>query len=598
MLRTSFRYLSVMKYLLRLALLACIAVPVMAKPSDTIVPLGKLVGFWRYSAALGPYHEGGQALQTVPDCMLKGDFQYRKRPYTKEVLFADHLSMVRILGGFNDKKGPKGISASAVRERDLAYRDKNGKIRYRMHLLRPRLQPYIESGYTDLTIVLDNVPWCFPEKPATGSLGQYSPPRDPKEWHLFIQTFCNELVKILGREQASKLRFRVGTENGGRKRFDGTHEEYVHHYENTAAAVRSVLPDAECGCYNISGVSMKGVREHHNVKALELAKHCFTKPNSVDGKSPTPFDWVAYSRYYRPGGDPMVHARTCREVWEAFENTAPGLKGVSREIHEFGIAPWGEVSKGVFASSEPGALGTALTCQMMLRLREAGIQRLWHWGVLDRYRNQKHQLVSLPTGTAWLMSVLEYMRGGEAFLLEPLTKSEAGADHLALAVKLNDRVMILISSYNRKIAIHTSEAVTFPLPTELGSIAGKKVFSVRLDRKSSVHDMIRRDLTSAGLLKADFAKRHDRLGSVRQMGTGRQAEKMAGNAQPKYEQQWVDSLTLKPASRESCAIQSNGLATTVTVHLAPPELLVLSIPVDETRSGGQRRPQAVQSKRD
>ncbi|MGZ0706853.1 hypothetical protein ACWPKO_00780 [Coraliomargarita sp. W4R53] len=565
-----------MKYFLGLVVFVCIAVSVVAQESDSIVSLGKLDAFWRYSAALGPYHEGGQALETVPDYMLKGDFAYRKRPYAKEALFADHLSMVRILGGFKDTK-----SSSAVRERDLAYRDSDGEIAYRMHLLQARLQPYIENGYSrDLTIVLDNVPWCFPENPASSTLGQHSPPQDPKEWYLFIQAVCEELVHVLGPQEANQLRFRVGTENGGRERFDGTHEEYVYHYQNTAAAVRSVLPDVDIGCYNISGVSLKGVRELHNVRALELAERCFSERNPVDGQSSTPFDWVAYSRYFRPGEDPMSHARICRDVWEAFENTAPELQGVSREIHEFGIAPWGEVAKGTFASSESGALGAALTCQMMLRLREAGIQRLWHWGVLDRYRNQHNKLDYLPEGSAWLMTVLDAMSGGEAFLLEPSTQSAAGTDHLALGVKLEDRVMILISSYNREIAKHTSESVTFPLPYELGRIAGKKVYSLRLNRDSSIHDTIRRDLSAADLLEDDFVTRPDRLGSVRQMGIGRPAEKLVGNAQAKYEQLWVDSLTLKPISRESCVIESMGFSTTVTVELAPPELLLLSIPMN------------------
>jgi hypothetical protein len=133
---------------------------------------------------------------------------------------------------------------------------------------------------------------------------------------------------------------------------------------------------------------------------IALAEHCAREANLSDGRKPTPFDWVAYSRYFRPGDTALDHARTCREVWEAFAQSVPELRGISREIHEFGIAPWGELDKGVFASAEPGALGAALTCQMMLRLREAGIRRLWHWGVLDQLRGAKDQVSILPTGTA------------------------------------------------------------------------------------------------------------------------------------------------------------------------------------------------------
>ncbi len=538
---------------------------------DAIVPLGKLDGFWRYSAALGPFHEEGQGLDVVPDCMSQGDFPYRKRPYAREALFADHLSMVRILGGFSDE-GKKG---AVVQQRDLAYRDASGKILYRMELLAPRLKPYLESEYTNLTIVLDNVPWCFPDKPASVYLGQKSPPRDAQEWSAFIQEVCRELVRIMGGEQANRLRFRVGTENGSRKRFDGTHADYVRHYGNTAAAVRSILPNAQVGCYNISGVSMKAMtdshNESHNVNAFELAKHCFSaSPQAI------PFDWVAYSRYYRPGDDPLTHARTCREVWDAFENCVPELKGGSREIQEFGIAPWGEVDKGTFASAEPGVLGAALTCQMMLRLREAGIDRLWHWSVLDRYRNAANKLVNVPTGEAWLLSILESMRDGESFLLSPVQESPHGTRHLALAARLGDRVIILFSSYNPNASMHASERAAFNLPPQLESLANRKPSYVRLDWESSVHDTIRRDLAAAKLLKDDFVSRPDRLGIIRQMGLDREAEKLIGSKQDAYDKLWIDSLTLKPMDSKSYSISSR----TLTINLAAPELLLLSIDAD------------------
>ena len=545
------------------------------KPEEKIVPLGKWEGFWRYSAALGPYHEEGQGLEVVPDCMLHGDFPYSKRPYPREALFADHLSLVRILGGFSNA----GKEGAAVSLRDLAYRDDNGKIQYRMDLLERRLKPYLDNGYTDFTIVLDNVPWCFPEKPEEGNLGQIAPPKDSQEWYGFIQTFCRELVRIMGREQAERLRFRVGTENGSRKRFDGTHADFVRHYETSAAAVRSVLPAAPVGCYNISGVTMKGMQETHNVNAFELAKHCFTQNNSFDGKLPTPFDWVAYSRYYRVGEDPLSNAQVCNQVWSEFGRQVPELQGVSREIHEFGIAPWGEVSADVFTSSEPGVLGATLTCQMMLRMREAGINRLWHWGVLDKYRNAAKKLVSVPTGEAWLMSILESMRGGDAYLLSPVNNSANGTKYLALASNVGQRVIVLFSSYNPDVSQHKSERVTFNLPPQLGNLTNGKTSYVRLDRESSVHDTIRKDLAAANLLQDDFIRRPDRLGAIRQMGLGVEAEKLVGSSQEAYDKLWIESLTLKPMDREACSIGESTLA----VDLSVPEILVLSIEVPTSK---------------
>ena len=548
------------------------------------VPLGKLDAFWRYSAGLGPFHERGQGLNTVPDILLTGSFPYRKRPFPQEALFADHLSLVRFLGGFSDGSD-KGQPDPAVRERDLAWRDADGKIRYRMELVRPRLQPYLDNGYTDLTIVLDNVPWCFPEKPEAKKFGNVVVPRSAEEWKQFIEVLCREIVKTMGSEAAGRLRFRVGTENGSEKRFVGTHDDYVRHYQSTVAAVRSVLPTAKIGPYNISGgVSLAAVQTRHNVRPLDLAVTCYREANPFDGKRPSPIDFVAYSRYFRPGDDPVAeHVQPCQEVWEEFGRRVPELKDVSREIHEFGFAPWGEVEQGVFATAEPGALGAAMTCQMMLRLREVGIQRLWHWGVLDKLRGAKQQVSMLPTGLVWLMSVLEYMRDGESFLL-PAPDSRTGTCHLALMTRTAEADLFLASAYNPTIADHTATSVVFRLPALWNGMTLQGARCMRLDRTTSIHDRIRRELNETGHLGDDYKRQPERLGNVREMTKGKAGDRLVADHLGQYHQQWTESMTLRPMAAGVAVMGKDGGTTTLTVTLTPPELLVISIP----RANGQR----------
>ncbi len=547
-------------------ILACVPI-VFAQWSDP-VPLGKLDAFWRYSAVLGPFLEDGQGLLAIPDYVQRGDFPYRKRLFAKEVPFADHLSVVRLLGGYNDGSD-EGPPNAAVRQRDLAYRGTDGVIHYRLELLRPRLQPYLDCGYRDFTIVLDNVPWCFPEKPGINSnLGQSSPPHDPQQWRQFVKALCRQLALILGPDAAGHLRFRVGTENNSRARFDGTYAQYVEHYEASASAVREVLPGAKIGPFNISGVSVRGL-EHSNVNAFALAEHC--------AAARMPMDWVAYSRYYRPGDDPDRHAATCREVWEEFERRVPSLKGVSREIHEFGIAPWGEVAKGIFASREPGALGAALTCQMMWRLREAGITRLWHWGVDDRFRGRRGELKRLFTSQAWLLCVMDRMAGGTACLFPPLEKSPSHTEYLAAGSFVPGRALLMLSAYNTDIAKHPRETVSFRISPEHCDLDIATVRFVHLTQQNSVYDGIRTQFAQADLLKADFVSRPDRLGSVREMGKGRAAEILAADHLEQYEQQWVDSLTLKPLTPEIGTVERDKSGITIRVHLTAPEVLVLDM---------------------
>lgn len=55
---------------------------------------------------------------------------------------------------------------------DLAYLDENGKLRYRLDLVKSRLQKYIDNGYTHFTIGIENVPWAMArEKGMSGSYG-------------------------------------------------------------------------------------------------------------------------------------------------------------------------------------------------------------------------------------------------------------------------------------------------------------------------------------------------------------------------------------------------------------------------------------------
>ncbi|AKJ64479.1 hypothetical protein [Kiritimatiella glycovorans] len=535
-------------------------------------PLGELDAFWRYSPALGPFHEVGQALIEIPDYVLKSDFPYAKKPYPREVPFADHLSMVRILGGFNDGS-EEGEGDPAVRARDLARRDERGDIRYRMELLEPRLRPYLDCGYSSFTIVLDNVPWCFPEDPNAVGLGQYEPPRDPKEWHDFIVVFCRELERILGAEKANQLRFRVGTENNGLERFGGTHEEFVRHYDAAAVAVKTVLPGADFGPYNISGANLRHFPKQ-NVNALALAEHCRTEPNTFNGARGTPFDWVAFSRYYSPDTDVHASARGCYQIWEEFERRFPSLE-FSREIHEFDVAPFGEERRGAFVSEEYGALGAALTAQMTLRLREAGIDRLFHWEMADRFRDRRARMKHLFTGHAWLLSVLERGVGGESYLLEPLFSSMHRTDHLGFLSVGDDWALFVFAAYNRKTDVDEMEEVVFQVPAEVADLRGMRRSTVVLDRETAVHDRIRDDLAAAGLLVDRFVERPDRLGGVREMGKGRPAEGLVGDKLETYHQQWIDSLTLQPLEGEAGSIRRTLEGYTLALNLAPPEVRVI-----------------------
>lgn len=511
-------------------------------------PLGRLEPFWRFSAALGPHLEYGAGLRTIPDFWLRGDFPYRKRPFAREVPFADHLSVVRLLGGYGTPAAPPD---EALKARDLAYRAADGTIRYRMELVRPRLKPYLDAGYQDFTVVLDNMPWCFPEKPILGGYGQSAPPRDPREWQAFITELCRELVRILGPEGAQRLRFRVGTEANGRDRFAGTQEEFLRHYDASAAAVRAIIPTAGFGPYNLIGAQVDSIATKDNVNTFALAAHC-----AATGQ---PFDFVAFSSYPWLGTDPVKAADDCRAVWESFGQRVPSMRQVPREIHEFGV---GKMNAGRF-ESEPGAHGGALTAQMLFRLRAAGCTRMWHWS-MSGFESQ-----------AWLLSVLEQAAGSDAWLLTPSTPAKPGAHHLGMGCFTAARDILVFSAYHQRSKVHTEETVRFTIPRKLLTHATGTVRHVILDRQTAVYDRMRQDLAAADLLAEEFVKNPERLSGVRTMGAGKPAEQLVDRNEAAYERQWVESLTLKPLPTALGRIETTATDATIILRLAPPAVCVL-----------------------
>ncbi len=533
----------------------------MARAEMPSVPLGRLDRFWRYSAALGPYLEIGNGLMEVPKYMLAGDFPYRKRPFSKEVLFADELSIVRLLGGYLIP----GESERELAERDLAWCDDEGKIRYRMGLLKPRLQPYIDNGYSELTLVLDNVPYCFPAKPKAVGLGQFMPPRDSAEWKAFIVEVARWIDDLFGPEGASKLRFRVGTENDSTDRWGGTQAQYIQHYQDSAAAVREIIPQARISFYNISGVSVQDI-PYENVNAFALAERCHQDVPH------TPIDFIAFSRYYWQQDDPEQNALQCGGVWQKFVQLVPGLKNVSREIQEFGTATWEQTTRGQPARSEPGALGAAQMMQLTFRLRQAGTNRLWHWSPLDtEIRNSQGALTSLPTGQAWVYLVMEQMAGGETFLF-PIASRGDGVKRLAVGSFQRDSAILLASAYHPAGAMGPQETIELQLPMRS---VGRAPRIARLNASNCVHSLVRNDLATAGYLAEPFVRNPRFLGYVREMeAKGSSAgEFLAAQNEPKYIQAWTDSLTLRAMTSNDGAVDGN----VCRLQIATPELVVVAL---------------------
>jgi len=538
--------------------------------ADGIKSLGKMNGFYRYTAVLGPQLEGGYQVTAIPEWMQETDLPYQKRPYEKEIPFADGLSVVRLLSASKtaeDANKPGGTM-------DLVYRNPSGQLQYRWEVLKARLDPYINLGYTDLTLVMDNIPWCFPKIPVIGEYGQMGAPAEYQEWYAFMKAMCAELKRIYGQETVKHFRFRMGTEMQDARRWTGGYEGYLHYYDLAAKAVQEEIPGAGFGPFNRS-VPQKG----EAVSIIELAKHC--------ARENVPFDFLARSFYFfssqpKPGVFGNIHPdqRTdeLETLWEQLEQIDPKYKNLSREVQEFG--PHLSTEDGIYGF-DTGARGAAQTFHTVVQFREIGVDRLWHWDVFEKVDADKQLLYSI----GWLYSVFDHLRGGNAFVLPVQSAADNGNTHKALLIVLEDRAILMVSCWNVDRLKQTPDQLTLRLPD---SVLLKKIGTVQalsFTETNSVYDVLRRDLASADMLSEKHKKhRGAPATSVIQNGYDRMAADKKAGAQfvsghwEKYEQLMRDSLKL---SDFNGTVDKKTDGAEMSFEAASPSVTVLVLKFEE-----------------
>jgi|GEM_PF-510778 len=541
-------------------------------------PMGSWEPFWRAQPVIGEWMAGGQGMSVINDYQKRNSFCVQTKSFPKEVPFADHLICVRLIGGWNEGFGSEAPEPADAA--DLVYRDEFGELQYRWDKLALRLDPYINAGYTNLTLVLDNIPYCFTTNPVMGSYGQVGAPDDFDEWQTFVTELCEALVDLYGFETANQFRFRQGTEAQSTNRYAGTEEAYFKIYDYSAAAVKSVLPGAQFGPFNAAG----GINENHNVRIEELARHCATGTNYATGEIGSPFDFIPISLYLASPGQTQYGAASRVEnalsTFEAVQAELPEPKPY--EIHEFGIL----TCEDGLATAEPGARGAAWTFQVIAGLRENGLSRWYHWGVFDRVRDSQTGLLYLLNSTGWLLSVFDHTEGGEAYSLAASDPVDPETDVKTIGVFGADRDWIITSVYNPDRLNHTEETISIHVPISLLQIdEGDVVLWTSLNQSNAAHWIIRRDLEAKGMLNASFAAVPDQLASVRRMTSNSvsspEQDYIAGRWDI-YEQAVIDSLTLKPFSGTVATV---GNELVLTLELTPPETAVICIGPDRTADG-------------
>jgi hypothetical protein len=565
---------------------------------STPVSLGELKPFWRNHPVLGPFLQDGIWLDEVPGCFFENDFAYKKRPFPREVLFADRLTVVRILGGTdsypglilsknsgvnNDgtmKKSEMSASDTAsinqLSKYDFVYRQKDGSLAFRKELIKNRLKPYTDNGYTDLTIVLDNVPWCLTKTPIVGSFGQVAPPDNPQEWYATIKELCITLKEILGDEKANKLRFRIGTEMNGRERFAGTEDQFITHYDYAAAAIADVLPNAPLGIYNTSSASVNNVKRTHNINTFHLFDHAANGINRQSGKPNKAIPYAAISRYYSEKNNLNQIVSGAKDYWDYIRDSIPGYKKISREIQEYGaIGDWSSKPR----TDNPDAFGNAMNISMLINLYASGVSQIYLWNMLDKVNIPKQKAILIPNSQLWGYSVLEYMTGGKAYQIIPITNitNVDKTTHTALLSVFNNKAYLLVTAFNPDRTKHDVYKVSIKIPKNIIPFAIEKSSRTSLTNSNSISYNLRTAIENADILSPLLAEKPEYTTNFRNMTSNMQkATDLLWQNWEEYTSMWQNSLTLKTVKG---IVTQDATSYTLNFEMTTPESTIIVLDI-------------------
>ena len=562
---------------------------------EQIKHLGELKPFWRNHPVLGPYLQTGIWIDKVPDYMMHTDFPYKKRPFDKEVLFADHLSVVRLMGGLFTYPGFKAPPKTEVNadgtmkvskfdandtesikilsQYDFVFRKEDGSLGFRPELIKQRLSPYINIGYTSFTIVLDDIPWALRKNPVIGSFGQVGPADNPEEWYTTVRELCTTLKNILGEKNANKLRFRIGTEMNGKERFGGTEKQFITHFDYAASAIADVLPDANLGLYNISAASIDNIKSEHNVNTFHILEHAATGRNSKTGKYNKASPFVAASRYYSEKTNLKDIVSGIDKVWDFVRDSVPGNAKFSREIHEFGaIGDWSAKLK----TQNPGAFGNAMNLTVVMNLyANNGLDRLFLWNMLDKVPGTSDaDKFKVASSHLWGYSVLDYMAGGQAYQLIPeVNKKGINTTHTSLLSVFKKNAYLLVSAYNPNRLYNNSNTVVLKIPKKELSFNIKSIKRATINRENSIYDNIIADTKKEGILNPLLENMPTYIPNIKDIANDSpKFTNMIKTNWNTYEANWKDALTLKDFKGTIVEDKTHYI---ITIEMGTPESTVL-----------------------
>lgn len=478
----------------RLILLLCAALmPFSSFGTEAPTELGILTPFYRSTQLQGQLI--GMGLMEIPDYLVASDIDIayaKKAGMAQEIPFVDTFTINRFLGGYAEtslKKFNLWDAQLGPRSMDYVVKNDDGSLRFRSELIKQRLTPYLEAGYSpqDITLDLDNIPQDLARSPDAGVWGQRSPPADLQQWSAAISHFASDIKSYLG-ASTSLLSFKTGAEFDEKASFNGTSADFFAYYVATDKGLHAVLPDAPLspGEFTAMGTCAPQIPTcvYDTSQFLQFAAANQLKINTV------PRSLHSFLNF----GNAMPSSAVAR----AAESYAKLPMGITKEIHQFGLL--NQPIGGADFGNDPAALAANWEFQTLMGLWETiKPRRVFHWGGVIQVGGLK-----FLNGSGYLRQVLSHYEGYRAFHLH--TEQSPPPQNTELMVigltKANSSALI-ISSFSPQ-AIGAKQNIQIDLPSILPISGAGALKTLRYDEHDNVFWHIRDDLANDGNLNSQF----------------------------------------------------------------------------------------------
>lgn len=486
--------------------------------------------FWNTSTMVDRWTYLGSGLTTVPNFLTNTniDFHYKKRPFSKEILFADRINIVRPLGGWNPNWSNGELNNFPnVQAADIVYRN-NNQLQFRLNLLKARIDPYVNQGYGDsITLVFDNFPYALTSNPINSTYGQSSIPDNVNEWEFVIENVMNALYSWYG-NSIYNWKFRLGTEWSTDPRFLGNTTDYINLYQATHDGIINALgTEVNLSVYNIAGA--KGNPAGAPVNILNVTQ--YIKNNNL------PYAFSAVSDYSIPQSNLNNTAASATiDRLNNYWNSIDAILPAPREIHEYGILQ-NEFGLG---TNEPGARGACRSFDIFMSLWEDGMTEVMHWTSGDSFGSYY-----LMNGEGWLLSFLEHQLNAKVYNY-PIAHV-GDLEPKVVLFEQDDKVFLVASAFHKNRNNTNAISVNLAVPGSIDLDPSYTTRSTSISENNCLHKTLFNDLKNNGNLKPSYDVGNGLLAQLNAMSSNfNTAKTMVTSNYASYSQEMADYLTLTP----------------------------------------------------